>query len=284
MSKLKALLVAVSIVPFVMNAQNLVKNGDAEASLENWDKSQVKVVSEKTHSGKNCFKTLCPDIQSSELIPVDTSKKYKLSGWFKSPDDKSCDLFFGLIPFDADKNQIQDKYVNAVGGSDTELAEACKEGDSVITVKDASKWVVSDKFNYVSFDTDNSGAYKDIPNSKLTSSIVKTEQNGNVWKVTLEKPCGHAYPANTPIRLQRSGSTYMYLVISRNLSSPEWKEYSAEVKGEAKTGTPAKQFWTKTKYAKVVVRALDGGMICFDDLSFEPVEEANTKAQNTQTK
>ncbi|NCU32444.1 MAG: hypothetical protein EOM23_05835 [Candidatus Moranbacteria bacterium] len=249
-----------------------MKNGDAEADIANWTKGQVQVTAENPHSGKNCFKTLSTSIVSSELIPVDTTKTYKISGWFKSADDKKTNLYLGLMPLDADKKHIQCVFVNALPGSETELAEPCKAEDTVLKVKDASKWVIKNKYNHVAFETDNSGAFKDLPNSKITSSIVKVEQNGTVWDLTLEKPCGKAYPANTPVRIQRDGATYMYPVVNANFQSPEWKEITGQVKGLGKSGTSGLQFWPGTKYVKVIILALNGGMFYFDDVKFEEVE------------
>ena len=270
--KFKSFIFAASVFPIVLNAQNLLKNGDAESELDNWTKGQVQALTENPHSGKSCFKTLSSSIASSELIPVDTTKTYKISGCFKSADDKKTNLYLGLMPLDADKKHIQCFFVNASAGSESELAEPCKAEDSVLKVKDASKWTVKDKYNRVAFETDNSGAYKDLPNSKISSSIVKVEQKGTAWEVTLEKPCGKAYPANCPVRIQRDGATFMYPVVNLNFQSPEWKEFSGQVKGLAKSGTSGLQFWPGTKYVKVIILALNGGMFYFDDVKFEEVK------------
>ena len=267
----KSCLLAVSFFPMVLAAQNLVKNGDAEAGLSDWD-DEVQLVAENPRSGKNCFQTLVTDVLNSGLIPVDTSKKYRISGWFRSADDKKTVFYLGLVPFDADKKQIQCFSVNAVTGSETELAEACKAGDTVLKVKNASGWLIRNKYDHIAFETDNSGAYGDLPNSRITSPIVKVEQKDNLWEVTLEKPCGKAYSTNTPVRIQRDGATYMYPVSCTEFQYPEWKEFSAEITGEAKSGVHRNQFWTKTKYVKIVVLALQGGMIYFDDLKFEEVK------------
>jgi hypothetical protein len=256
----------------VLGAQNLVKNGDAEANLDNWDKSQIQVITENAHAGKGCFKTLLMTVTSTELIPVDTAKTYKISGWFKSADDKKTNLYLGLMPLDANKTQIQCAFANVVTGSEAELAEACKAEDKVIKVKDASKWSIKDKYNHVAFESDNSGAFKDLPNSKISGSIIKAEKKDNLWEVTLEKPCGKAYPANTPVRIQRDGGTYMYPVMTANFQSQEWKEFTAQVKGLAKSGVPGNQFWPGTKYVKIIILPLNGGMLYFDDVKFEEVK------------
>lgn len=265
-------LLTVLVFPMALSAQNLIENSGAELDLANWNKTQVQVVTVNPHSGKNCFKTLIGNIQSSELIPVDTSKKYKISCWIRSVDDKKTFFYMGLVPFDADKIQILPVSVNAVIGSEAELAEACKADDVVLKIKDASKWIVKDKFNHIAFETDNSGAYEDIPNTKFTRSIVKVENKDGLWEATLDEPCGNTYPANTSVRLQKDGPTYILPIISANFSSSEWKEFSAEVNGEAKYGSHGTQFWAKTKYVKIVILAQNGGMLYLDDLKFEEVK------------
>ncbi len=270
--KLRSFIFIVSVLPIVLNAQNLIKNGDAEAGLESWEKNQVEVVTENQHSGKYCFKTLTTDVINTELIPVDATKIYKISGCFKSAGDKKINLVLGLMPLDVNKKQIHCSAVNALSGSEAELAEACKAEDTVLRVKDASTWVIKNRNNHVAFETDNSGAFNDLPNSKVTSPIVKVEQKGTVWEVALEKACGNAYPANTPVRIQRDGGTFMYPIVSMDFQSPEWKEFTAQVKGLAKSGYSSNQFWAGTKYVKVIILSLNGGMVYFDDVKFEEVK------------
>lgn len=271
MSYLKSCLLMVFIFPLALNGQNLLKNGDAETALCNWNGLSVQVVTESPHSGKNCFKTISTNVETSEFIPVDTAKKYKLSGWFKSADDKKTNLYLGLIPFDADKKQIEVASVNVVEDSATELAEACAPGDTAIKVKDASK-AIKNAYHHIAFATDNSGAYKDLPNSNISGIIVKVEKKDSLWEITLDKPCGKTYSANTPIRLQKDAGTYMYPVYSGAFQSSEWQELSGEVNGEAKSSAPSNQFWPRTKYVKVLILALGGGMLYFDDVNFEEVK------------
>lgn len=270
--KIKRIILILSILPMILNAENLVKNGDAEAGLSNWSKGAVQITSKNPHSGNYGFKTLGSTIISSESIPVDASKTYKISGWFKSFDDIKTNLYLGLIPLDANQKQIQCVHVNALSGTETELAEPCKPEDTVLKLKDASKWAIKDKYNAVAFETDNSGTLNDLPNSKITSSITKVEQKGTVWEVSLAKPCGKAYPANTPVRIQRYGETYMYSFYKANFQSPEWMEVSALVKGMSKSGLSGTQFWSGTKYVKILIMLSDDGILYFDDIKLEEVE------------
>lgn len=272
MSKVKNFFVAAALFPMALGAQNLISNADGEADLKNWDKKQVQLVSEGAHSGNGCFKTLNTRVIGTEIVPIDESKTYKISGWFKSADDKKTYLYLGLMPLDENKKQIMASSVNVVAGSETELAAPCEAKDTVIKLKDASKWpTIKDKFSHIAFEADASKKYSDLPNSKVSSPIVSIVQKDGVWEVTLSKPCGKAYPANTVVREQRDGSVYMYPVFVKDFQSQEWKELSAQIKGIAKSGCAAKQFWKGTKYVKVIILAANGGMIYFDDLKLEEV-------------
>jgi len=261
MSKVKALLFAVSVIPFVMNAQNLVKNGDAESGCENWLPEQVQVCLENPHSGKNCFKNKIAGVLGKEAIPVDVSKTYRISAWYKSDDDKKINAFLGFQPLDANKKPIEFCHVNVVPDTETELAEACAGKDTVIRIKDGSKWKVF-HLNKVAFDVDTTGKLYDLPNSNISNGApIKIEQKDAFWEVTLSTPCGMDYPAGTKVRMHCGGDTYKYMVNKRQFNSPDWQEFSATVD----------DFYKGTKFIKIVVLAL-GGNIYFDDIQFVEVK------------
>lgn len=268
MSKVKVLLFAVSMVPFVLGAENLVKNGDAEANLENWDPAQVQVATDTPHSGKSYFKSIITHVIGTTAIPVDGTKSYKYSGWLKSADDKKTELFFGLSPLNADKQMITCLQVNVMIGTETALAAPCKPEDAVIKVKDGSKWDIKDKYNHIVFNADASGEYKDLPNTNIGPVIAKVEKKDNVWEVTLEKPCGKAFAADTPVRVHSDGG-YMYVSCNGSFQSKDWREITADINGTAKSGNSGRQFWPGTKYVQPVIIGVNGGMICFDDLKLE---------------
>ncbi|MCX6985252.1 MAG: hypothetical protein NT118_10960 [Lentisphaerae bacterium] len=268
MLKVKALFLAVSMVPFALGAQNLIKNGDAESNLENWSPDAVQIVTENPQSGKSCFKNITQEATASNIIPVDGTKTYKYSGWFKSADDKTAILYLGLLPLDANKVQINSPEINLIEGTETELAEDCKAEDTVLKAKDASKWKLSDKTDRVAFNI--LPDYKDLPNKNLSPVVNKTENKNNVWELTLDKPCGRAYPAGTKIRQHKDSWTYIYPAVNESFRSAEWMELTGEIKGMATSGAVGKQFWPGTKYVKIIILTLTGsGKIYFDDLKLE---------------
>ena len=269
MSKVKALLFVASMVPFVLGAQNLIKNGDAESDLENWDPAKVQVVTENPHSGKSCFKTNTVSVIGTAVIPVDGTKTYKYSGWFRNADDKKPTLYFGLSPMTADKKEIKALQVCVMPGTETALAAPCKPEDTIIKIKDGSKWNIKDKYSHIGFNADNSGEYKDLPNTNVAAPvIVKVEKKDNLWEVTLEQACGMTYAADINVRIHRDGG-YMYTGYIENFNSKDWKEITADIKGTNKSGGSMEQFWPGTKYVKIVILSLNGGMMCFDDLTLE---------------
>jgi hypothetical protein len=269
MSKVKALLCAISMVPFAVGAQNLIKNGNAEANLENWVPESLQLITENPHSGKNSFVTKITRVVGTALIPVDGSKTYKYSGWFKSADDKKTLVLFGFSPLDADKKSITAAQVNVMADTETALAAECNPEDSVIRIKDGSKWNIKDEHSHIVFNVDDSGGYKDLPNTNIVAPvIVKIEKKSDIWEVTLKEPCGVAFDAGAKIRVHKDGG-YMYAVTLPNFQSKDWTGISADIKGTAKSGCGGEQFWPGTKYVKIVILALNGGMIYFDDIQLE---------------
>lgn len=237
-------------------AANLVKNGDAESgAMDNWTPF-TKVVSERAHSGNHCFHQKGYNIRlSKELIPIDPSKTYVLSGWFKSVGQAESHLYFGCAPFDADKQPIASHTVSVIPKTETALAEPCRKGDKIIRIRDGAKWQPSPHM-YVAFEIDDSGEFADLPNRKMTAKgITKAEKEGGAWAVHLQLPCRRSYPAGTKVREHRGGSTYIYNVAGRKPVPMEWTEFKGRTKGESKHGLTTRQWWHGTRYVQILIMA-----------------------------
>lgn len=275
---MKKLMLAALMFPFCLCAQNpnLVKNGDGEAGTANWNAPALAASPDAAHSGAGGFKTLSASVNSIEAIPVDTAKTYKLSGFFKSADDKKVNLYFGLMPYDAKNVPIYCHNINPVPDTDTELAEACQKGDTVLKIKDAGKWGAIKKTMVIACNTDPSGEYKDLPNRDLIMDITKIEFNGKSWEVTLAKECGKALPSGTNIRLHLMGGTFIYPSIKTGFNSPGWVELGGTIKDCTKSGRIDTKFWPGTKSVRVLISSYDGSVF-FDDIKFEEVPDAAAK-------
>lgn len=90
---------------------------------------------------------------TSKPFPVDPAKKYKLSGKFRAAPGTAGEVFyFGFIPLDEKGRQIASEYVNVPKkGTDTELAAPARKGDTVVKVKDASKWDMLTPWGVIAF-------------------------------------------------------------------------------------------------------------------------------------
>jgi len=257
-----------------LGAQNLVKNGSGEAEIKNWDPEQIQVATEHPHTGKSCFKTIVPSVIGTAIIPVDGTKTYKYTGWFKSADAQKPTVFFGLSPLTENKKAINSLNINAMPATEAVLAEACTPDDTIIKIKNISNWNVDDGNAFIAFDVDDSGEYKDLPNFNVaTSEVLKVERKDAVFEATLKRACEMNYSAGTKIRLHHSGG-YLYAAHIKEFQSNEWTQISGEIQGTSKDGDRArgKQFWPGTKYVKVVVLAVGGGSIYFDDIHLEEVK------------
>jgi hypothetical protein len=261
------------MISLTVNADNLLKNGDAESELENWSNT-LELSTDNHHSGQAAFKMVDSTAQSTELIPVDPEKKYRLSGWFKSANAKPALILLGLMSYDAEKRLIRPMDVSVVLNTETKLAQDCLPDDTTIKVTDASKWKEGDIYS-VAFAADDSGNYNDLPNRNITGMGIKSiNQAGEIWEVFLSKPCGKTFPAGTTVRQHCVPNySYPYVVCSPKFNSEFWKELSGTITGMSKTTSPGDKFWRGTKYVRLIILSLNGGLVYFDDIKLEEVKE-----------
>ena len=220
-SKWIAAALAVTAGTGMLFGAEVLKIEKASDLLENRNLTENAAEKSITASGRHARVT-------SKPFPVDPAKKYKLSGKFRAAPGTTGEVFyFGFIPLDEKGRQIASEYVNVPKkGTDTELAAPARKGDTVVKVKDASKW---DKRNFkiVAFNT--KADLSDLPNRTFSSNITKLEQKGDVWEITLQAPMRTAYPAGTAVRQQSHGSTYMYPGAAYVSAPADWKEFTAEI-------------------------------------------------------
>ncbi len=247
----------VTLLPFTGAGDqpaNLVRNGDAETgTLDNWT-GFTKVVSDMPHAGKFCFLKQGPTlVKSNEFLPIDPATTYTLSGWFRATSNNPSTVFLGYVPYDADKNPIQPANVLVVPGSETSLVDACKADDTILEIADGAMWTTGEP-TCIAFEVDDTGRYSDLPNRKLTSySILRVENRGDHWVVQLKNPCGQTYPAGTKVREHSAGGTYIYNAAGGRSTPAQWTQFSATIRGVAKSGAPADQWWHGTKYAQILM-------------------------------
>jgi hypothetical protein len=249
-----AAFVSGSVFATKSTSKNLVVNGNASMGLKNWQGFQ-KVNNEI--SKDECFQVLNRKlVHSTGKIPIDNQAKYTLSAKFKSGNCKKNRVYFGLLMFDANKKPICPGNVTVEPKSETVLTVPCKKGDTVIQIKDASKWqdVFKKRRLVVAFGADDSGDYKDLPNSKISSKVIKLEKKKDFWTATLEKPLDFNFPAKTVVRAHYDCSHYMYIMaFYKNLK--KWTKYSGVVRPAGSHGSPGRRFWKGAKFVQVLILA-----------------------------
>jgi len=261
------LLVSLSILgTSVVFAENTVKNGDAEAGIDNW--SNVKSIDKDAKQGLKTFlmtKAMC---SSQELIAVNAKKHYILSGWFKNKSSVPSKLLLGAIPFDKNQKQIFPQEINIVPKTETVLTAECNAEDSIIKVKDASKWKVN-KYAFVAFETQKD--YTDLPNRNLSmAGIVKIEKKDDYWEIHLKSFCGRNFPAGTKIREHRAGNTCLFPVIKTIKANSNWTQFSSRINYMINNGSACytANWWHGTAFIKIIVICNESKLL-FDDIKFK---------------
>ncbi len=279
MKKSSLLLAATVIVTNIFanaeKSENLVINGNAANGLNNWE--NIQQVVDGGQGGAKCFEiTGSTQINSLALIPVDAQSEYKLTGWFKSGNDKPNNLYFGLLLFDKSKRPIISSSVNALAKSETVVVENVKEGETIVKIQDASTWqlLFQKKRLMIAFDVDASGAYSDLPNYRLYN-VTHLEEKDGIWQATIAKPLVADYSAGSKVRAHEASSSYMYAYIKKRIFT-DWTECGSTIKSMVKSGMPTSTFWPGTKYVKILILAnceqKDGETLQFGSIRLEKVE------------
>ena len=276
-------LITVPCLSHSLQAENLLKNGDAESGdISGWTK--FIEVSPTAHEGAHSFvlagaKDASGTAQSKDFIPVDPSSGYTLSGYFMSPEGTGI-VHLGLACFDAQKRLITSDRITPVPQTETELVEDVKPGDKVVKIKNGSAWVFdaahTPKYGVVAFNVDDSGSYSDLPNPNLSSLGISTiRQIGGQWEVELAKPLKEGYSAGTKVRQHKLSNASLWISIKG--VGKDWVRISGDISGVSAVGQEKGKFWPGTSFVRVTVLNLNDDkntspQILVDDLTFGPIQ------------
>lgn len=210
-------------------------------------------------------------LYSKRKLDIDTKKRYRLSGEFKAgAGSRNGDYFrFGVYPA-TNNSQILAVCINIVPGTDTELAADCNAADTVIKLKDASKWK-GGPLCVAAFDTDPSGRLSDLPNFNVSKTGAKSLTNKNgVWELTLKHPCGKNFPAGTTVREHRAGWSAIYAGTPKQLLTPEWTKIEVIIEPGEVPSASIRNWWKGTAKAGLLVESAGSGLV-FRNLKLEAV-------------
>ena len=167
-----------------------------------------------------------------------------------------------------DGKQIDSTMTSIVAQTDTELVAPAKKGDTVIKVKDGSKWKVRSWSGFV-YNSDPS--LSDLPNRNyLACPLKEMKQEGDAWTLTFSRPLKVDLPAGTKVR-QHSGGGYMYTGKYGQLTG-DWKTFTGSAKGLLKAGFNYAKFAPGTARVSVLMLVNWGNKIAtaeIKDISLE---------------
>jgi hypothetical protein len=178
-------------------------------------------------------------LRSKAVIPVDPAKTYRLLGELKAvPGTPPAPVHYGILPLGSDKKQL----IIGVPGTDTVLAADAKSGDTVLVIKDGSKWKPSGKETLAcnvkpdELEVDDSNI--------IAISPVKAELTNGIWEITLSRPLDRDLKAGMQLRMQRVVPALYFSVVR------------SSDKGIVDPGTTSKTMWYPgIKYIQVLVLA-----------------------------
>lgn len=188
---------------------------------------------------------------SEGTFPVDPEATSTLRGEFKrlaAASDKDR-FFFAFVNYDKDMKRIEALHVNAVEGSDTELAAPCTAKDTVLRVRSGAAFRNG---TFIALHT--KADFQDLPNRNVNRNAPVLESKrlpDGSWQVTCKAPIGTEASAGTPVRAHRGG-WYQY---SGALAEPipaDWKTFQGTIQGCA-PGDHRNRWRPGTAYVQVIV-------------------------------
>lgn len=178
-------------------------------------------------------KIICPrrtHIFSKSSFAVDPAKTYTLSMDIKrlKEDAKLPSLLYGYEGLDAKGKPVPVYSYQTVPGTFTEVTAAAKKGDTVLRIKDGSKWRQSPDFYIIANAKED---FSDIPNRNfLTSGVKNIKKEGTEYVLTLTRPLKTDVAAGTKIR-EHLNNGYFYTSSAVKLNTDNLYRVKVVTKG-----------------------------------------------------
>ena len=220
------------------NTTNLVTNGDL--ALKNNTNFASFTYGEDSDGGYVSYSgNTAVILGANEFIPVDTSKKYKLTMDLKRNSITSTHLV-GLIECDIDKKAIDGPTISYIAGSLTSLAKDLKKGDTVVYLNNVSGFKVTSttpayQRGFIFWNYQDSTGYTYPEQTYSRNYFHDLFEYGSIDTtnntITLKKAwTGNTISAGTKLSQSSSKNIYNYSVAMGALST-NWATYSAEITG-----------------------------------------------------
>ena len=239
---------------------NLMVNGDAEFG-SNYNLLAGGVSRTGSYDGSYCFYDIGnAGYLGSVYIPVNTGDTYLLSYYVKSVGSVLSRMYTGLQCFDEDLNFIDLR--NCGGNGNTTLASPLNNGDTTITLTDASGWQATGAAYYYKnvlfFPANDPKYYTPWAYTRFgygNPTIYFGTRSGNTLYLSTDGVNNNltwsygSLPAGTPVSNGVAGGTYGYYLNCYTEIPNVWTKYSLTFTGEGLTsGCGYNVFRYGTKY------------------------------------
>lgn len=212
---------------------------------------------------------------SDELIPVDPSRRYRLSLYAKAGDTGGANFnatnrqYFGLALYDVDGNAIGSEHADKLPATavDTTLAAPLNPGDLTVTLADATGWmnagaVSQRQFCWYGWANSRGYVYPDYTYTRHGSHTYSSNNALGTWNagaiagniITLRVPwAGPALPMGAAVRNVTSGVVYKYIAALSAIVPNAWTRYEGIIEGVQVGGiSVVEKFRVATAYCRFV--------------------------------
>ena len=199
---------------------NLIYNGDFSYGTDSWTGSGISV----SNGVCSCTGDLVQDL--AHAVPISRTGKYRLSFDLKMTTigSSSGAFYIAIHPRDNNKSTIDRRNVNRLAAAtQTTLANAVANGDTTITVTNATGWTAPSTANIGICDKLAWGYNRNTKYQHYASI------SGNVITLNAAWSQG-AYAAGTKVCQFNDGATYDYWYYIAKANFPtEWTSYTADI-------------------------------------------------------
>lgn len=204
--------------------------------------------------GAGSFKTSSVGavLYSDLFIPIDPKKTYIQKAQVQSGDTGGANYnatarqYFGVVMYDIDKNAISPySYLKFPGSTDTTLAATLNNGDTTITLTNATGWhngTTSHARSMIWYGYTNAQGYTypDYTYSRNFATDIWNSGGISGNTITLKAPwSGGTIPAGTAVRNTQAGGSFKYITMSFIGVPNQWTEYQGYIGGIDTTGSGA---------------------------------------------
>jgi len=207
-----------------MDRTNLLYNGDFSLGSDGWSGTNISVANGVITMPGGSSIAMGPP----HFIPVVNGRTYKITFDLKiNTMATNKGFYIALQTYDNVRSHIVVAYTNkAISGCDTTLAAALNNGDTTVTLTDATKWPSTRTYQGIGICNKLAWGY-----NRCTYRQPYTSKSGNVLTLT-SAWAGGSFPAGTKVSEFEAGSTYHYpLIISNSQLSTDWKSFECTFTG-----------------------------------------------------